>query len=134
MFRIESLAELAELAELGEPLYVRYSKGPDADRAEVSVDYESGCRLPGLSVNRLDPQPWWDRPVEHWVARQLRQYVHLAEEDRYAWVLTGAVVGRGPDCEPLLMSVRPIARLSDQVVDEATRLYRQVFDVGDDGT
>lgn len=134
MFGVETLAELAELVELGEPLFVRYSKGPDADAAEVSVDHESGCRLPGLSVNPLDPEPWWSRSVEHWVARQLHQYVHLAEGERYAWVLTGAVVGRGPDCEPLLTSVRPVARLSDQVVDEAARLYRQVFDVGDDGT
>jgi hypothetical protein len=134
MFRVESLAELAELAEIGEPLYVRYSRGPDADAAEVSIDHESGCRLPGLSVNPLDPEPWWNRPVQHWVARQLRQYVHLAEKDRYAWVLTGAVVGRGPDCEPLLTSIRPVARLTDQVLDEAARVYRQVFDVGDDGT
>ncbi|WP_336708401.1 DUF6098 family protein [Oerskovia sp. USHLN155] len=134
MFSVTSLAELGELAETGVPLYVRYSRGPEADAGEVSVDHESGCRLPGLSVNPLDPEPWWDRPVQHWVARQLRQYVHLAEGDRYAWVLTGTVVGRGPDCEPLLTSVRPVARLSDQVLDEAARLYRQVFDVGDDGT
>ncbi|WP_336707398.1 DUF6098 family protein [Oerskovia sp. USHLN155] len=72
--------------------------------------------------------------MPHWVARQLHQDVHLAEGDRYAWELTGVVVGRGPDCEPLLVSVRPFARLTDQVVDVAARLYRQAFVVGDDGT
>lgn len=130
MFGIETLAELAEVTGLGEPLFVRYSEGPETDETEVSIDYESGCTLPGVSVNPLDPEPWWDRPAEHWVARQLHQYAHLAEGARFAWVLTGQIVGRGPDCEPLLAHVRPVARLSDQVVDEAARLYLQVFDVG----
>ncbi|MET4224558.1 DUF6098 family protein [Oerskovia enterophila] len=133
MFSVQTLAELAELVELGEPLYVRYSEGPEADTAETSIDYESGCALPGLSVNPLAPEPWWDRPVEHWVARQLHQYVHLAAGGRYAWVLTGVVVGRGPDCEPLIARVQPVARLADPVIDEAARLYQEAFDVGSDG-
>jgi len=134
MFEVQSLRELAELVEIGEPLFVRYSQGPEADAAEVSVDHESGCTLPGLSVNPLDPEPWWDRPREHWVARQLQQYAHLAAGERYAWVLTGAVVGRGPDCEPLVVEVRPLARIAARALDEASDVYRSAFDVGDDGT
>jgi len=134
MFTVETLEELVELATLDQRLYVRFSEGPEADAAEVSVDHESGCRLPGLSVNPLGAESWWDRPADHWVARQLRQYAHLAVQGRYAWVLTGEVVGRGPDCEPLLVDVKPVARLADQVIDEAAQLYRRVFDAGQDGT
>ena len=132
--RLRSLAEVAELVAVVHPLYVRFSGGPDQDRSTVSRDHESGCLLPGLSVNPMNPELWWDRPVEHWVARQLCQYAHLLTPERFPWLLTGQVAGRGPDCEPLLVDVAPAASVDPQVVDEAGRLYRAVFDAGDDGT
>ena len=132
--RFRSLAEITGLVAVVQPLYVRFSGGPDQDRSTVSRDHESGCLLPGLSVNPMNPEPWWDRPVEHWVARQLCQYAHLLTPDRLPWLLTGEVAGRGPDCEPLLVDVVPAASIDPQVVDEARRLYREVFDAGDDGT
>lgn len=134
MKAVGSLDEVAELAKARAPLFVRFSAGPEADAAEASRDYESGCELPGLSVNPLNPEPWFDRPVLHWVARQLVQYAHLGEEGRYAWVLTGREVGRGPDCEPLLADVDAVARIPDDVVREARALYEKVFDAGHDGT
>ncbi|CAM3652923.1 hypothetical protein GCM10007368_12650 [Isoptericola cucumis] len=67
--RLRSLADVAELVEVISPAYVRFSAGPAADRSTVSRDHESGCLLPGLSVNPLTPEPWWDRPLEHWLAR-----------------------------------------------------------------
>ena len=133
MEEVGSLAELAELAQSRAPLYVRISAGPEADANETSVDYESGCELPGLSVNPLNPEPWFHRPGTHWVARQLVQYAHLDEPDRFAWVLAGREAGRGPDCEPLLTDVRPVARVPDDVVREAHRLYEEVFDTGNAG-
>ncbi|WP_240200668.1 DUF6098 family protein [Cellulosimicrobium cellulans] len=132
--RLRSLAEVAELVAVVHPLYVRFSGGPDQDSSTVSRDHESGCLLPGLSVNPMNPEPWWDRPVEHWVARQLCQYAHLMTPERFPWLLTGEVAGRGPDCEPLLVDVVPAASVDPRVVDEAGRLYREVFDAGDDGT
>lgn len=132
--RLRSLAEVAELVRVVDPLYVRFSAGPEEDRQSVSRDHESGCLLPGLSVNPMNPEPWWDRPVEHWVARQLCQYAHLMTSDRFPWLLTGEVSGRGPDCEPLLVRVVPAASLDPGVVDAARNLYREVFDAGDDGT
>lgn len=132
--RLRSLAEVAELVAVVHPLYVRFSGGPDQDRSTVSRDHESGCLLPGLSVNPMNPEPWWDRPVEHWVARQLCQYAHLMTPERFPWLLTGEVVGRGPDCEPLLVDVVPAASVDPLVVEEAGRLYSAVFDAGDDGT
>jgi hypothetical protein len=131
------LGQLAELAELacGEgDRYLRYSRGPDADAEQASRDYESGLALPGLSVIALTPPSWWSRPVPDWVARQVCKYVHLArgEPDRYAWVLTGRMVGRGPDQEPLVADPRPLAVLSVAVLDQASQHYHERFDVGKD--
>lgn len=135
---LTELHTLAELAErVGPDVYVRFSKGPDDDRTRRSEDYESGLELPGLSVNPLQPQPWWTRPVEEWLARQLCSYVHLAEEaddDRRAWVLRGEVVARGPDNEPLVGDYRPLAWLSDGLVNEAKDLYSERFSVAEDST
>jgi hypothetical protein len=67
--------------------------------------------MPGLSVTPLHPEPWWTRPLVDWVARRLCKYLELADRtwDRRPWVLTGNVVGYGPDHEPLVDNVRPLA-------------------------
>lgn len=127
---VRSLAEVAELVQALSPLYVRFSAGPVADAATVSRDHESGCLLPGLSVNPLTPEPWWDRQTEHWLARQLCQYAHLLTPERFPWALTGEIAGRGPDCEPLLVGTTPVASIDRSVVDEAARLYKQAFRQG----
>ena len=132
---ISSLDELAQLVD--DDVYVRFSKGPDDDRNSTSRDYESGLDLPGLSVNPLRPEQWWRRPVNDWLARQICNYVHIQEEsddDRRAWVLRGSVAARGPDNEPLVTGYRPLAWLSDEVIDEAKRRYQSRFDVASDST
>lgn len=125
---LEELA--ARVCELGKA-YIRYSEGPDRD-VEESVDTESGLTLPGLSVNPLHPEDWWTRPIQDWLARQVCQYKELQEKnpDRFAWVLRGIEVGRGPDCEPLVRGVVPIARLDDRLLDEAAERYRERFEAG----
>jgi hypothetical protein len=45
-------------------------------------------------------------------------------------VLTGEVVDFGPDNEPLLVEVRPIAWLTAELVAEAQDRYRRRMDVG----
>jgi hypothetical protein len=128
---LDSLAALE--AELGAAaLFLRYSEGPAADASGRSIDTESGLELPGLSVNPLDPEPWWTRPTADWLARQLCQYKHLSERnpDRLAWVLQGRVVGRGPDCEPLLVDAEFVARLTDALLAEAERRYHERFAAG----
>ncbi len=133
---LHTLAELCELVRRSGDLYVRYSKGPDDDRGRVSCDYESGLELPGLSVDPLSSEPWWTRPLEDWVSRQLCHYVHLQENAEYrcAWVLTGTVAGFGPDREPLLADWEPVALLADSVIEEARAHYHAHFDVGRDST
>ncbi|AGF72801.1 DUF6098 family protein [Corynebacterium halotolerans] len=129
---LNHLADLEEMAASEPGLHVRYSEGPDNDASGGSTDTESGLELPGLSVNPLNPESWWTRPLGDWIARQLCQYKHLQEKnpERFAWVLRGRQVGRGPDCEPLLVDISPIARLSPALLAEAERRYRENFDAG----
>ncbi|UYP18503.1 DUF6098 family protein [Rhodococcus sp. Z13] len=130
---VTSLDQLADLAT--DPLlYLRYSKGPVADAEDgPSRDHEANVTLPGLSATTISPEPWWRRPVKDWVARRLCKYSEPAQEDgRFAWLLTGRMVGRGSDHEPLLVDVRPHARIAREVLDEATRWYHERFDVGND--
>ncbi len=129
---VSDLTELATLVRADTGLYVRYSEGPEQDAHGRSVDSESGLTLPGLSVNPLAPTSWWTRPLSDWLARQLCQYRQLAEKEpeRYAWILRGRVVARGPDNEPLLVDVEPVARLSEGLLREAERDYHSKFDAG----
>jgi hypothetical protein len=130
--RVDHLSQLAAVVRACPGLHVRYSEGPEADASRNSIDTESGLELPGLSVNPLDAERWWTRPLEDWLARQLSQYRHLAEKDpeRIAWVLRGEVCGRGPDCEPLLRDVEPVALISDELLDEARARYERNFAAG----
>ena len=131
---LDTLDELCE--HVASDAFVRFSKGPESDGSTTSRDYESGLDLPGLSVNPLQPEAWWTRPIKEWLARQICNYVHLAEDDddRFAWILTGDVVARGPDNEPLVAQFHPVARLSDDLIRAAKRLYNDRFDVAEDST
>ena len=40
----------------------------------------------------------------------------------------GEIVGRGPDCEPLLAGVEFLAELTDQLLDDAEERYTERFD------
>ncbi|WP_336660728.1 DUF6098 family protein [Leucobacter sp. USHLN153] len=129
---LESMYDLESMLRRYPELHIRYSEGPEADSERGSVDTESGLELPGISVNPLQPERWWFRPVADWLARQVCQYRHLQERNpqRFPWVLTGHFVGRGPDCEPLLKNVVPIARLGGGAISEAAERYERRFDAG----
>lgn len=133
--RVTSLKALVALFDGSGEVYLRYSKGPEHDAgAESSRDYEADVEMPGLSVCAVMPEAWWPRPAEEWVARRIRQYADLADDERFPWLLTGVQVGSGPDHEPLLTDIRPIAVLDRRVVDEAAQLYRSRFRVGNDSS
>jgi hypothetical protein len=131
---IGSLGELVEFIGRRDGVLLRYSKGPWHDaESGVSRDYEADVALPGLSATPVTPEPWWPRPPEDWIARRVCKYAELGEEeDRYPWLLTGEVAGWGPDHEPLVVEVRPLARIGRQALDEARVLYHERFDVGRD--
>jgi hypothetical protein len=130
---LDSVAEVCRFVRAAPGIYVRFSRGPEADRGGGSCDFESGLELPGLSASTLDPEPWWTLPLEDWVARRLCAYVHLideAAEERRAWLMRGRVVARGPDHEPLLADVRAIAWVTMAALAEAKARYRERFEVG----
>ncbi|MEU8350024.1 DUF6098 family protein [Streptomyces sp. NPDC048845] len=120
-----ALDQLVELIERGDPVFVRWSRGPRVDlgRTEASKDGLTGTELPGLSANPLRLEDWWNgRPTVLWVARRLYDYSHLREEhgpDVRPWALTGEEAGRGPDNEPLVRRVRPVAWIAESVISEA---------------
>jgi hypothetical protein len=77
--------------------------------------------LLGLSVNPLDPPPWWHgRELEEWVIRRICTYAHLQirEPERSCWLVQGAVVDRGPDNEPLIIPDAVLAKIASDVVAE----------------
>jgi Family of unknown function (DUF6098) len=123
---LATLADLAELAAQHPRLFVRWSRGPGADSEGASSDDLTGTPLPGLSASPLAVEPWWgDRPLRLWIARRLQDYRHLGHDKGPGvrpWVLEGEEVARGPDNEPLVRCDRPVAWLSQQVIDEAGRV------------
>lgn len=62
----------------------------------------------------------------------LKDIVTLAEQNprHFAWLLTGVIVGHGPDCEPLRVDTMAIASVSRRALDEAAEHYHHVFDAG----
>ncbi|TDD19519.1 hypothetical protein E1218_23940 [Kribbella turkmenica] len=131
---IQSFDELVEFVNARDGVLLRYSNGPwhDAD-AGPSRDYEADVDLPGLSATTVTPEPWWPRPPEDWIARRVCKYAELGEEtERYPWLLTGDIVGCGPDHEPLVVDARPLARISQDALDEARTWYQKRFKVGKD--
>jgi hypothetical protein len=133
---LDELGQLVRFVESHTGVLLRYSNGPQADAdSGPSRDYEAGVDLPGLSATTVEPEPWWPRPAEEWIARRVCKYAELGEEEgRYPWLLTGEVAGHGPDHEPLVVNVRPLARITDKALGQAKVLYRQRFDLGRDST
>jgi hypothetical protein len=129
---LEDLDVLVRYVQDHDGVMLRYSKGPRVDaEGGPSRDYEADVDLPGLSATTVEPEPWWPRPPEDWIARRVCKYAELGEaEGRYPWLLTGDVAGYGPDHEPLVIRVRPLARISAKALDQAKALYHERFDVG----
>jgi hypothetical protein len=123
---IGTLEELAGLVDRCGSLFVRWSRGPEADAAGMSRDDLTGTRMPGLSANPLAVEEWWGRrSLRLWVARRLHDYSHLKHDKGPGvrpWVLEGKELGRGPDNEPLVDCRRPLAWIADDVLAEAERV------------
>jgi hypothetical protein len=125
---LESLDELAALLERKPGLYVRWSRGPEADAGESSTDDLTGARLPGLSAHPLRVEEWWDGSLQMWAARRLFDYRHLRREKGPGvrpWVLEGEELARGPDDEPLVRCRLPLAWVADAVLHEAERVIAE---------
>ena len=127
---IHDLDRLVDLVVAEPNLYIRWSRGPDIDLTTTSKDDLTGDELPGLCANPLRIESWWGpRPDRVWVARRLYDYRHLASGPEVSpWVLEGEEVSRGPDDEPIVRCVRPVARISPSVVEEAESTVRAYSD------
>jgi hypothetical protein len=126
---VTSLDELADLLGERRGLYVRWSLGPDPDLDDTSsTDELTGVAMPGLSASPLDVEDWWgDRSTRVWVARRLYDYSHLPrvkDSRTRPWVLAAREVGRGPDNEPLVTDVDPLAWIDPRVIDEADAVIK----------
>jgi Family of unknown function (DUF6098) len=123
---LTTLAELTELARRRPRLFVRWSRGPEADAHGTSSDDLTGTRLPGLSASPLAVEPWWgDRPLRLWLARRLKDYSHLRHDKGPGvrpWVLEGEERGRGPDNEPLVRCDSPVAWIAEEILEEAEQV------------
>jgi len=128
----DSLGEIVYLVRASRHIFIRYSRDPWEDLRNTSYDYEADLPLPGLSVTVLCPEAWWTRPIEDWVARRMCKYLELAEADsgNRPWLLTGTIVGNGPDHEPLVADVLPIGWVGPTALGQADERYRQRFHVG----
>ncbi|WP_067829827.1 DUF6098 family protein [Actinomadura kijaniata] len=123
---ISTLDDLAKLVDEDDRLFVRWSRGPEADAKGSSRDDLTGVPMPGLSANPLAMEDWWaPRPLLVWVARRLYDYSHLEREKGPGvrpWVLVGEERGRGPDNEPLVSCLRPVAWIEESVLEDARRV------------
>jgi hypothetical protein len=127
---LRTLDEVADRIRRHDQLYVRWSRGPGTDLRDVSSrDELTGVPLPGLSANSLDVESWWrDRSVRVWAARRLYDYCHLPRHrgaDVRPWLLRGRESGRGPDNEPLVTEVEPLAWIDPAVIEEAVRVIEE---------
>ncbi|KMS91956.1 DUF6098 family protein [Prauserella rugosa] len=127
---VRTLRDVTDLVGRGVAPYLRYSPGPDSDAAHPSTDHESGLLMPGVSINPLEAPGWWTLPLEDWVARRICQYLRELDEGAWPWLLSGRVVDVGPDNEPLLVDVEPVAWMDLALLDEARDHYRSRLEAG----
>lgn len=71
-----------------------------------------------------------DRLVAGDALEQERTDVAQKDVERIAWILRAEVFGRGPNCEPLLRDVQPVAILEEELLEEARIRYVKNFDAG----
>ena len=102
---------LADIKAYPEPIYIRYSNGPDRDEGKQSHNFAKDTQEAGLSVWEID------RSSNHALVWSTLQYADWPSGGK-PWLLTGKVIGKGHDGEPLLEpgGWRPVGRLSDSAL------------------
>lgn len=119
---LDSVAQIVDAQRDVGDLYLRVSRGP-AESRTGSRHPESGYPLPGIPCWTLGPESWWPAGSATWIARQLVAHSYLLSDRARAWLLTGPVVGRGPDGETLVSPARPVALVGPGAFLEAESVY-----------
>lgn len=127
MRTFETLADIRKAGE-GKELFVRWSRGPESDAQMnwTSTNYQTGYQEYGLSVVRLDTDS-----SDYDMYYALAEYRFLTHPVCY--ILTGTVVGRGSDGEPVLEDCEVLGLVHDSLildvpVRELLRLEREVVE------
>lgn len=120
---LDSVREVVDRVVRTGEVFLRVSPGPRPDLHAGVRDAESGYPLPGLPAYPVVAEPWWPAGAATWVARQLVQHSYLTSEASTAWLLTGRVVGRGSDAEPLVADPVPLALVGPGAFLEAESVY-----------
>lgn len=120
---LETLSAVVEACSSHDDIYLRFSYAPDDRDATGRRERESGYLLPGVPAWPLCPEAWWGAGSRTWIARQLTRRAHLVSGGVEPWLVSGEVRGRGPDCEPLIAGLTPLALVSHKVLVEADESY-----------
>ncbi|WP_053386542.1 DUF6098 family protein [Leucobacter japonicus] len=123
---IDSLYEVESLLRRHPQLHVIAAHEPSLSGL-VNIDAESGLALPGVPTHPLQPEEWWYRPVGDWLARQITHLAAAPFDADALWLVSGRVVGRGPDGAPLLADAATIGVLGEAAIEEAGDRYHQRF-------
>lgn len=130
MRTINTLDELeaivTKLQAEGKRVYVRYSRHPVADcKRGYSINHANGDEEAGLSCNSLQCPSWYPvngRKVRGYLAMQVGDYSYMRfQGGAKGWLLTGTYCGRGSDNEALVSDARPVAYISDTLIEECKR-------------
>lgn len=118
------VALVAQTEQSGQPVFVRWSRGPQLDcRAGwVSRNHQTGQAEAGLSVNSVTDVKYGvltTTPAR--IAQQVTEYsyLRLGTTSIQPWLLTGTICGWGSDGEPLVCDVQPVAWIAEPAVVEA---------------
>ena len=120
---VGSLKEVVELQTAVAQLFLRFGAGPEIDEGSERRDRASGYLLPGVPCRPLSAEPWWAGGKAVWVARQLVEHTYLVTGGRMPWLVTGRVVGRGADGEPLLADAVTVAGIRPDLLKDAESVY-----------
>ncbi|WP_152190664.1 DUF6098 family protein [Georgenia satyanarayanai] len=118
-----TLSDVVRACSAHDDVYLRFSYSPDDSDTSNRRERESGNLLPGVPAWPMCPEPWWGAGSRTWIARQLTRHSHLVHSGIEPWLIAGQVRGRGPDCEPLIAHLRPLALVSHKVLVEADESY-----------
>jgi hypothetical protein len=93
---------------------------------QADLGFHANGRRTGGSVELVDGgmriyvRDWWHRQPIDWIARRICRYLELAANapDRCPRLLTGQVAGYGPDHEPPVVDIEPIAWVGRNAVEQ----------------